>query len=156
MKYKNISNFSRTLTIGGKRILLNSNDIIQSERELDLNIYDFLQKVDDKATTSPIKEISSTKTIIPDINDIKNIKSSLDEVKNKINESDEIKTQLNLILKRLDSMKNAVETVNKIAEEALCLSKDTSLAVKDLQKEVYEHGGFIITGLDDEKETKDA
>lgn len=48
IKYKNTSKFYKQLVLNGRRVNIPPNGIISSERELDLSVYTYLSKTDDK------------------------------------------------------------------------------------------------------------
>jgi hypothetical protein len=52
-KYKNIKQFLKPISLAGKRYVLKPNEIIFSDRELDLSIYDFLER---SSTPKPTTE----------------------------------------------------------------------------------------------------
>ena len=159
-KYKNKSEFTRPVNINGKRIALKPRDIIFSERELDVSIYDFLEKVDDKIqATTKVIELGPQKLKVATPNDIRNVHAKIDSIQNSLKstpeevtvikkEQEKLKESLDIILKRLEVMKSAVEQVS---------SENESLKgiVHDLETEVYENGAIIIQGLDDTTETKE-
>jgi hypothetical protein len=156
-KYKNITTFTRPITISGKRLIIKPNEILFSERDLDINIYNFLEKVDDKIEASKIKELPSKKITLPKPQEITKLKTDIADVEKDVSvlktvpkSIEDLNAQIQVAFKRLESMKNAVEEVNKIAEEALTTAKQTDQAVKDLSIEVYENGGIIITDADEE------
>ena len=80
-KYKNIKQFSKPISLAGKRYVLKPNEIISSDRELDLSIYDFLEKVDDKSPVSPVKEIIKQTISVPSVNTVKTLQNRLEDVK---------------------------------------------------------------------------
>ncbi len=79
-KYRNIKQFSKPVTIAGKRYVLKPNETVFSERELDLNIYEFLVKVEDSAKLSTVKELVKQKIEIPSAQDIKNLKTRFEDI----------------------------------------------------------------------------
>ena len=167
-KYKNITTFTRPLTVNGKRLIIKPNEILFSDRDLDVTIYDFLEKVDDKTATSQIKEIPSKQIVVPKSQELTKLQTKLEEMKKEVNtlqpipkDITELNDKVNTILKRLEVMKEAVtqvdsiaQTANGLAQEALDSVNKTNQAVTDLATEVYENGSVIITGLDDEPENK--
>lgn len=167
-KYKNIKQFSKPISLAGKRYVLKPNEVIFSDRELDLSIYDFLEKVDDKATVSPVKEIVKQTISVPSANTVKNLQNKLEDVKKdvltlqstpkEVSEAfakiDTLQKTIDTVLKRLEVMKSAVEETNVLAQDAITLSEETASAVKTLEQEVYENGGIIITGADEEEQQK--
>lgn len=157
-KFRNIKSFARPMTVNGKRIIVKPNDVIFSERDLDLKIYDFLQKVDDKVEATQIKEIPLKQISVPKVEEVKQIKTSLETVKKEVQtlqtsskDISDLNEKINTILKRMEILKTAIESVAISSQEALDLSKETASAVHDLETEVYENGGIVITGLDDEE-----
>lgn len=155
-KYKNIKQFSKPISLAGKRYVLKPNEIISSDRDLDLSIYDFLEKVDDKSPVSPVKEIIKQTISVPSANTVKALQSNLEDVKKDITtlqstpkDITDLNAKIDTILKRLDIMKEAVTQTNGLAQDAISLAEETASAVKTLEQEVYENGGIVITGLDD-------
>jgi len=67
-KYKNISKFYKHITISGKRVNLPPNGVIESDRELELEIYDFLEIVDNnvKVTVIPREDKKKVEIVGPD------------------------------------------------------------------------------------------
>jgi chromosome segregation ATPase len=146
-KYKNKTQFTRPMQVNGKRIALRAGEIIFSERELDIEIYDFLEKVDDKvAASTAIKEITPQKIKVAKPEDVLKVKEQITAIENTIKSTPEeivaLKEQVTTALKRLEIMKGAIETVSKENE-------DLKKLVKELQTDVYENGAIVIEGLDE-------
>lgn len=153
-KYRNKSEFIRPLTIGGKRIAVKPNEVLFSERDLDLSIYNYLEKVEtNEQPSNKVIELGPQKIKIVSPEEIKQVNKKLIDIENEIKHTPEdienikkdqetLKETLNLALKRLEVMKNAVE---KVSNENNTLKE----IVHDLEKEVYENGAIIIEGLED-------
>jgi TATA-box binding protein (TBP) (component of TFIID and TFIIIB) len=203
-KYRNTQAFVQPVVIAGKRYLVKPGEVLFSERELDLQIYTFLQLAEDTAPISQVTQASSKQLTglakADDIiglrlkvealsqafnemvkpQDIQNLVSQdelnkkltaitqhilqqtpqieeeefngmiqrVDEMKklyDELAENEEIKslvTKFNemgktneLILKRLEIMKNAVEVINQ--------------ALHNLETEVYFNSNIVV--IDDEE-----
>ncbi len=155
-KYKNVKEFVQPLTVNGKRLIVRPGEVVSVDKELDLSFTPFLQKVTDDTPTSqvaskvtkpivtPVKQVPN---VVPDINEIKrtieDIKKSSDSITEehqKYNSSIEarlkhIEDTQGIVLKRLDVLKTATETVNQ--------------ALRNVEEIVYNNETFVIE--EDEK-----
>jgi chromosome segregation ATPase len=141
------------MVVNGKRIAVKPDAVIFSERELDIAIFNFLQKVDDSATASPVKELVKQRINVAKPEEVQQVKQQVSEVIQKmetLKESPEqivaLKKELASlredIMKKLDKIKQAVETLSDEKEEL-------ENVVHELEHEVYENGAIVIEGLDE-------
>lgn len=155
-KYRNKTEFTRPVNVTGRRLAIKPNDVISSDIDLDLSIYDFLEKVDDSQKTSSVKQLGQKIEVVKP-EEIKKVQTQVDALK-------DIPEDMKTVLKRMEIIKNALETLNKenanmkalvesVATENKTLTTTVGslkTVIKDLEKEVYDNGLIVIE--DDEKE----
>lgn len=152
-KYKNNTEFIRPLQVNGKRIALKPNEVVFSERELDLAIFSFLEKVDDKVQVSQVKELKPQKISMVDPKEVQSVKQKVTSLEEKLNATpeqlQEMRDKIETILKRLELMKNAVATVSQQQDEIAKSQEELKSVVHNIEEEVYEKGAIIIEGLEE-------
>lgn len=88
--YINITKNTQVVVSKGQRIPVKPGDTISLDRELDLKIYDFLQKVEDIKTVSQPSSVNS-------------------DLEKRVAE---LEKNLTICLKRLEILKNAIQTIS--------------------------------------------
>lgn len=153
-KYRNKSQFVRPLIVNGKRSAVPPSTVFYSERELDLEIYNYLELVDEKTPVAKVlKELGPKKISTVKPEEVSKVKTQVTEMQKTIdtlkNASgytiEQLKSNDETILKRLEIMKNAITEIGKTQNEILTI-------VHELEKEVYENG-FVV--IEDEEQKKD-
>lgn len=155
-KYRNNTEFIRPLQINGKRVAVKPGEVVFSERELDLAIFSFLEKVDDKVAVSSVKELKQHKINVVDPKEIQSVKEKVSSLETKVNatpdEIQSLRSDIDKIMKRLEIMKEAVTTVSTQQESIVKSHDELKDVVHTLEEEVYEKGAIIIEGLEETKE----
>lgn len=155
-KYKNTSQFSKVVNISGKRLLIKPEEIVFFDREIDVNIYDYLEKVDDKAQASVAKEILPKKISAARPEDIKKVQDQLTKVEKDIAAVKEetnkgVEENLKQVQETLKTVLNRLDVMKKAVEEVVGYQEEMSQVVQELQQEVYENGAIVIQGLETEE-----
>jgi hypothetical protein len=115
-KYQNTQKFIQPLKFGGTRILVKPGEIISIAKELDLNLYPFLTKVEDS-----VKETKKVEDIIKNQQKPQQVVPlSKDEHEKVRSEQEKINED---IYKKIKILKDAIETLN--------------VALSNLENEVY-------------------
>lgn len=162
-KYRNKTEFTRPVTLTGKRLALKPNDICFSDRDLDLSIYDFLELVDDSQKLSVSKEISPQKLSFAKPEEVQKVQTQIDALKNAPEDIKKVTNDVETILKRMEKIKIALETINndnqglkktveQVSNENVELKKTVDTLkniIKELEEEVYDKGLFVIEDLNE-------
>lgn len=129
MRYKNGSELRQSLMIGGKRIILVSGDVIESDRELK---YDFLERVDDN---TPITAKGGAVT------SLFQLQRKLEKIQTETQEqkvsSDEVQALQQQITTLKEQLTDALENMNTIKENVDRRMSMLKSAVMTLQEDVY-------------------
>lgn len=115
--YKNTQDFIQPITISGKRYIVKPNQIIHSERELDTNIYTFLEETDDVNATDPTPLIDRRKPkerkVVASAKSVEELKHEFDKSVDEINSlKTELKEKVNEVNSLHEELKNINEKVN--------------------------------------------
>lgn len=162
-KYRNKTEFTRPVSLTGKRLALKPNDICFSDRDLDLSIYDFLELVDDAQKLSVSKEIGPQKLSFVKPEEVQKVQTQVDALKNTPDDIKKVSTDVETILKRMEKIKIALETINndnqdlkktvgQVSNENVELKKTVDTLkniIKELEEEVYDKGLFVIEDLNE-------
>jgi methyl-accepting chemotaxis protein len=162
-KYRNKTEFTRPVSISGKRLALKPNDVVSSDRELDLTIYDFLEMVDDSQKLSSIKELGPQKLSFVKPEEVQKVQTQVDALKNTPEDIKKVASDIETVLKRMEKIKTALETVNKDNQDLKKIVEDVSNQnvefkktvdtlvhiIKELETEVYDNGLFVIEDINE-------
>lgn len=114
-KYRNKSQFYKRLTINGKRVNIQPGGIIESDREMDLEIHDFLEKAEAgaEATVRPREEKKKVEVASADQYD--KLEQAILKLHSKIITAEEVKKMVDEILASTPAIEK--EELEKLAQD---------------------------------------
>lgn len=140
-KYKNKENFVQPITQNGRRSAIRPGETFFSERELDLSVYPFLEKVDDSAKVSKPATISRPNVKSDEIKTLETQVKLLSDQVNQLTEStkniSQVEEQLSTVVKRMEVLKKAIDTLNT--------------ALTNVENEVFFNNNVVVTDDEDHK-----
>ncbi|MCS7317450.1 MAG: hypothetical protein NZZ41_03895 [Candidatus Dojkabacteria bacterium] len=131
MKYKNISPFKQSIIFHGKRIILEPNQVIESDHEMK---YIFLEKVDDNTPISQPKDFLQ--------NTFFDLKYKLDSIQENVVNNKEIKNKIEEIEKKLEFIFTKISQIEEILNKEVKYGINRKMemlktAVMTLQEDFY-------------------
>lgn len=116
-KYRNVKSFIQLVRKEGQRILIKPGEVYESDKELDLTIYTFLQKVADNeaVTVQPPKPIVKKPTPAT-LDEVSSLRKTVDDLQNSL-KSFPLHKDLEVFATKDDVAKSLQETKDKILEE---------------------------------------
>ena len=132
-KYRNTEKFIQSIRINGVRVLVRSNQVIFSEKELDLTLYKFLEKVDDAVRTTAVPQKPTVvKPVAANVEEVGALRKTIEEMKSSFNK------ELTSFAKKEEVAKDLQETKEKILEETPTVEPDEIKGLQDKIKALSE------------------
>lgn len=138
MKYQNVSEYRQTLILGGKKILLLPNDIIESKKELK---HVFLERVSDD---SEVTNINNRRTV-----NVHTLKSEIEELRTKsqkeVNEVSIQSQQVENINQRITNLEKAFEDfMNKVNKRMEMMKTAIMTVQEDMYDIKFDENGRVV------------
>jgi hypothetical protein len=138
MKYQNVSEYRQTLILGGKKILLLPNDIIESKKELK---HVFLERVSDD---SEVTNINNRRTV-----NVHTLKSEIEELRTKsqkeVNEVSIQGQQVENINQRITNLEKAFEDfMNKVNKRMEMMKTAIMTVQEDMYDIKFDENGRVV------------
>lgn len=143
MKYKNISGFRQSIFINGKRVILEPDQVIESNRELK---YIFLDKVDDNTPAEKLEQLQSENKLI----DLQQKLEEISKHKFSVSDIDAIKQHIKHLEDKIQHIYQKIQEL-EIEQKQHIFRKMEMLksAIMTLQEDVYnikfDENGKIIS-----------
>ncbi len=172
-KYRNKEQFFQTVVVAGKRTHIQPGQVFYSDRNLDLNIYTFLEVV---ADTTPIvqpvvakkpvsqptidsnkkleNELAALKTTIASLASIVSVEELIKKSKEEILSQTPIvePTEIEQMVNKVTKLSQDMDTVLRRQEVLKNAIETVSKALKAVEEEVYLNNNVVVV---DEEEKKD-